>query len=35
MHDAKLSDLELRLHQPYWILHQGDCDHTIILMQIR
>jgi len=35
MHDAKLTDLELRLYQPYWLLHQGECDHLIVLTQIR
>lgn len=35
MHDAKLADLELRLQQPYWLLHQGDCEHLIVLDQIR
>jgi hypothetical protein len=35
MHDAKLTDLELRLYQPYWLLHQGECDHFIVLTQIR
>jgi len=35
MHDTKLSDLELRLHQPYWLLHQGECDHLIVFEQIR
>lgn len=35
MHDAKLADLELRLHQPYWLLHQGECEHLIVLNQIR
>ncbi|KAF9510640.1 hypothetical protein BS47DRAFT_1487381 [Hydnum rufescens UP504] len=35
MHDTKLSDLELRLHQPYWLVHQGECDHLIVFEQIR
>lgn len=35
MHDAKLADLELRLHQPYWLLHQGECEHLIVISQIR
>lgn len=35
MHDVVLADLEIRLHQPYHILHQGDCEHFIIFDQIR
>jgi len=35
MHDAKLTDLELRLDQPYWLLHQGECDPLIVITQIR
>lgn len=35
MHDTKLADLEMRLHQPYWLLHQGECDHLIVLVQVR
>lgn len=27
--------LTLRLHQPYWILHQGNCEHFFVIDQIR
>ncbi|KAF8322065.1 hypothetical protein DL93DRAFT_2162917 [Clavulina sp. PMI_390] len=35
MHDARLVDLELRLHHPYWCLHQGDCEHMLVFKEIR
>ncbi|KAG6333386.1 hypothetical protein ID866_5704 [Astraeus odoratus] len=27
--------LTLRINQPYWMLHQGDCEHFIVIEQIR
>lgn len=27
--------LTLRIHQPYWILHQGNCEHFFVIDQIR
>lgn len=27
--------LTLRLNQPYWMLHRGNCEHFIVIDQIR
>lgn len=35
MHDTMLSSLTLRIDEPYWLLHQGNCQHFIVLDQIR
>ncbi len=35
MHDVVSADLEIRLHQPYYRLHQGDCEHFVVFDQIR
>ena len=35
MHSTKLDTLTIRLHQPYWLLHQGNCEHLIVFDQIR
>ncbi|KAK7005660.1 expansin-like EG45 domain-containing protein [Favolaschia claudopus] len=35
MHDTPLSTLSLRIGEPYWVLHQGNCEHFIVIDQIR
>jgi snRNA-activating protein complex subunit 3 len=35
MHDVQLSTLALRLNQPYWMLHAGNCEHTLVIDEIR
>ena len=35
MAETKLSSLSLRLHQPYAIFHAGNCEHFIVVEQIR
>lgn len=29
------NSLKLRLNQPYWMLHWGNCEHFIVVDQIR
>lgn len=29
------NSLTLRINQPYWMLHQGNCEHFIVVDQIR
>ncbi|KAK0504781.1 snRNA-activating protein of 50kDa MW C terminal-domain-containing protein [Armillaria luteobubalina] len=35
MHDTILNTLFLRINEPYWILHQGNCEHFFVVDQIR
>ncbi|KAK0212853.1 snRNA-activating protein of 50kDa MW C terminal-domain-containing protein [Desarmillaria ectypa] len=35
IHDTILSSLSLRINEPYWILHQGSCEHFFLVEQIR
>lgn len=35
IHDTSLSSLSLRINQPYWLMHQGNCEHFIAIDQIR
>ncbi|KAJ6500059.1 snRNA-activating protein of 50kDa MW C terminal-domain-containing protein [Mycena vitilis] len=35
MHDTSLSSLSLRVGEPYWLLHHGNCEHFIVIDQIR
>ncbi|KAJ3724718.1 snRNA-activating protein of 50kDa MW C terminal-domain-containing protein [Lentinula raphanica] len=35
MHDTPLSSLALQVNKPYWLLHQGNCEHYIVIDQIR
>ncbi|KAJ7496121.1 snRNA-activating protein of 50kDa MW C terminal-domain-containing protein, partial [Mycena galericulata] len=35
MHDTPLSSLTLRIGEPYWLLHHGNCEHFIVIDQIR
>jgi len=34
-HDTPLSSLSLRLNHPYWLLHHGNCEHFLVVDQIR
>lgn len=33
--ETTFNALTLRTHQPYWILHQGNCEHFFVIDQIR
>ncbi|KAJ7268821.1 snRNA-activating protein of 50kDa MW C terminal-domain-containing protein [Mycena haematopus] len=35
MHDTPLSSLSLRIGEPYWLLHHGNCEHFVVVDQIR
>ncbi|KAH9858712.1 snRNA-activating protein of 50kDa MW C terminal-domain-containing protein [Lenzites betulinus] len=35
MNVTKLSSLTLRLHEPYWVLHAGSCEHFFAITNIR
>ncbi|KAI0051895.1 hypothetical protein FA95DRAFT_1533835 [Auriscalpium vulgare] len=35
MHETKFSSLSLRINKPYWLLHQGNCEHFLVVDQIR
>ncbi|KAI0066140.1 hypothetical protein BV25DRAFT_1905765 [Artomyces pyxidatus] len=35
MHETTFSSLSVRLNEPYWLLHQGNCEHFLIIDQIR
>lgn len=35
MHETTLASLSLRTHEPYWLLHQGNCEHFIVVDEIR
>lgn len=35
LHNVRFIDLTLRINQPYWLLHQGSCEHFLIIDQIR
>ena len=35
MHDTKLSSLSIRLHEPYWIVHAGNCEHFFSIASVR
>lgn len=35
MHSQRFLDLSLRINEPYWLLHQGSCEHFIVVDQIR
>jgi snRNA-activating protein complex subunit 3 len=35
IYDTPLSSLTLQLNQPYYLLHQGNCEHFIVVEQIR
>ncbi|EDR11887.1 uncharacterized protein LACBIDRAFT_313793 [Laccaria bicolor S238N-H82] len=33
--ETQFSSLSIRVNEPYWLLHQGGCDHFIVFDQIR
>ncbi|KAG6866714.1 hypothetical protein C0991_011373 [Blastosporella zonata] len=33
--ETPLSSLRLRINQPYWLLHRGNCEHFIVVDQMR
>lgn len=35
MHDVTFESINIRLHQPYWMVHCGDCEHFFVIEQIR
>lgn len=35
MHQTTFTSLSLRLNEPYWALHQGNCEHFIVIDEIR
>lgn len=35
MKDTKLSSLSVRVGEPYWLVHQGNCEHFCVVDQIR
>ena len=35
MRDTSFASLSLRLNHPYWLVHQGNCEHFLVVDQIR
>ena len=35
MHETPFSSLSLRLNHPYWLVHHGNCEHFLVVDQIR
>ena len=35
LHETPFSSLSLRLNHPYWLVHHGDCEHFLVVDQIR
>jgi snRNA-activating protein complex subunit 3 len=35
MHDTTWKSLSVRINQPYWFLHRGNCEHYVVIDQIR
>ena len=35
LQDARLSSLCVRLNEPYWLIHRGNCEHFVVVDQIR
>lgn len=33
--ETVIGTLSMRLNEPYWVLHQGNCEHFIVVDQIR
>lgn len=33
--ETAISSLSLRINEPYWMLHRGNCEHFIVVEQIR
>jgi hypothetical protein len=34
-HETPFSSLSLRLNHPYWLVHHGNCEHFLVVDQIR
>ncbi len=34
-HETPFSSLSLRLNHPYWLVHHGNCEHFLVVHQIR
>ena len=35
MYEQRFADLTVRVNEPYWLLHQGTCEHFLIIDSIR
>ncbi|XP_006460819.1 hypothetical protein AGABI2DRAFT_70404 [Agaricus bisporus var. bisporus H97] len=35
LRETRISSLSLRVNEPYWMLHQGNCEHYFVIEQIR
>jgi snRNA-activating protein complex subunit 3 len=35
MYETTWASLSLRINQPYWLLHQGNCEHYVVIDEIR
>ena len=35
MEETKISSLSIRVNEPYWLIHAGNCEHFIVINQIR
>jgi len=35
MKETKISSLSIRINEPYWLMHSGNCEHFIVFTQIR
>jgi len=35
IHETSLRSLSMRINEPYWILHRGDCEHWFVINEIR
>jgi len=33
--ETLLSSISLRINEPYWLLHRGNCEHFVVIEQIR
>jgi len=33
--ETLLSSVSLRINEPYWLLHRGNCEHFVVIEQIR
>ena len=35
MRETSFQTLSLRINEPYWLLHAGNCEHFVVIDQIR
>ncbi|OCH95162.1 hypothetical protein OBBRIDRAFT_768316 [Obba rivulosa] len=35
LHDMTFAALSFKLHEPYWLLHAGNCEHFVVVDQVR